>query len=84
MRGGTWSYNLPMRLPIRLSAILTGLLSLACFGFAFRGLLALREVTDAQALRDARGFAWFTVFLGAVFLLIAILTWRMAQQEPEA
>lgn len=73
-----------MRLPIRISAFLTGVLSLACFGLAFRGLVSLRAVTDPEALQNARGYAWFTVFLGAVFLLIAILTWRMARQEPEA
>lgn len=73
-----------MRLPIRISAFLTAVLSLACFGLAFRGLVSLREVTDPEALQAARGYAWFTVFLGAVFLLIAVLTWRMAKQEPEA
>lgn len=65
-----------MKLTARLSAVLTALLSAACFSGAVRGLTVLRGLADPAQYRDARGFALFWGFLGCVFLAIAVLSWR--------
>ena len=70
-----------LQLPARISAAMTGLVSLACFVLAYRGLRDLPSAGDA-AQSGARGYPWFAAFMGAIFLLIAILSWRMGDPRP--
>lgn len=74
-----------MKLTARISSLLTALLSLACFAGAYRAFRSLGGMVDPVQLRDTRGFGWFAVFLGLVFLAIAGLGWwLLGQREPEA
>lgn len=70
-----------MKLTARISSLLTGLLAAACFTGAYRSFKALAGIADPAHLRDARGFAWFAVFLGVVFLVIAALSWWIVSAE---
>lgn len=72
-----------MKLTARISSILTGLLSLACFFGTYRGLSALRGIADPAMLKDARGFAFFWAFLGVVFLGISVLSWKSVPADGE-
>lgn len=52
--------------------------ALVCFGVAAHGFISLREITDPQLASDAKGFALFWAFLGAVAAGIAWLSrWAM-------
>lgn len=73
----------PMKLTARISSLLTALLAIACFVGAAKSFRALAGITDAAQLRDARGFGWFAVFLGIVFLGIAALSWWIVGAERE-
>lgn len=70
-----------MKITARISAILTALLAAACYVFAYKGLTALKGITDPAQFRDAKGFAWFVFFLGSVFLGIAVLSWKSVGDE---
>lgn len=73
-----------MKLTARISSLLTALLAIACFAGAYKSFRALAGIADAAQLRDARGFAWFAIFLGIVFLMIAALSWWIVSAEkPE-
>lgn len=70
------------QLPARISAAMTGLVSIVCFVLAYRGLRDLPSASDAAAQSGARGYPWFALFMGAIFLLIAILSWRLGDAKP--
>ena len=74
-------FIIPMLPGWRVSAILTALLAAACYVFAYKGLTALKGITDPAQFRDAKGFAWFVFFLGSVFLGIAVLSWKSVGDE---
>ena len=50
-----------------------------CLAIAITGFTSLRELTDATQLADARGFAWFWMFLAAVSGAFAAVAWWMAR-----
>ena len=61
-----------MKIPARISALLTAIVALFCYYLAYRGRVDLAGITDPAALRDARGFLGFILFLGTVFLAIRL------------
>lgn len=48
--------------------------AIVCLGVAAHGFISLREITDPQLASDAKGFAFFWAFLGAVGAGIAWLS----------
>jgi hypothetical protein len=52
---------------------------LICLGVGVHGLLSLEGISDEAVRSDARGFAWFWLFLAAVTLLIGLLSGLMAK-----
>jgi hypothetical protein len=52
---------------------------LVCLGVGMHGLWALDTITDEALRSDARGFAWFWLFLAAIGLLIGLLSGLMAK-----
>lgn len=57
--------------------------ALVCFGVAYDGFTNIDTMADAAAQADARGFAWFWTFLGAVGLAAGLASWWMIQHDPE-
>ena len=70
---------------MKLSAVLTLWLSLVfaalCLGYGAYGWMEQWSMPLGQERDDARGFALFYLFLGAVGLAAAILSWRMTRME---
>ena len=56
-------------------------LALFCLGYAFSGFSSLDSVTDDVARADARGFAYFWLFLGGVAVGIALLSHWMGKRS---
>ena len=54
--------------------------ALACFGVAFNGLSGI-DAVDAAGRADARGYAYFWLFLGAVASACGIVSWWVAKRE---
>ena len=54
--------------------------ALACFGVAFNGLSEI-DAVDAVARGDARGYAYFWLFLGAVATVCGVVWWWIVQRE---
>jgi hypothetical protein len=52
---------------------------LVCLGFGLHGLWGLDGVADEAVRSDARGFAWFWLFLAAIALLIGVLSILMVR-----
>ena len=55
--------------------------ALLCIGFAINGFSQIDAMADEQARSDARGFAYFFLFLGAVAVASAIVSWRIIRRE---
>ena len=59
-------------------------LAIFCLAYAFSGFWSLDSVADEASRADARGFAYFWLFLGGVGVAIAILSRWMAKQDDGA
>jgi hypothetical protein len=49
-----------------MSLVIAVIFAAISFSVAITGFTSLGEITDAQQLADAKGYAWFWVFLGSV------------------
>ena len=52
---------------------------LACFGFGLHGLWGLDGIADEAVRSDARGFAWFWLFLASIALVIGVISVLMVK-----
>jgi hypothetical protein len=52
-----------------------------CAGFAVTGFMSLGSITDAAQASDARGFAWFWTFLGAVAVVFGAVSFWIARTQ---
>jgi hypothetical protein len=57
--------------------------ALFCLGYAFAGFSSMDAMVDDATRADARGFALFWLFLGAVGIVMAIVSWRMVRGASE-
>ena len=55
--------------------------AMVCFGVAVKGFMSLPEITDAKAVADAQGFAWFWAFLGAVAVVFSAVSWWIVRND---
>lgn len=52
---------------------------LVCLGVGIHGLWSLDGISDEAVRSDARGFAWFWLFLATVALVIGVLSALMVK-----
>lgn len=57
--------------------------ALVCLYVAWSGFSSVDAMADAQAQSDARGFAWFWLFLGAVGVAAGVASWWIIRNDPE-
>jgi NADH:ubiquinone oxidoreductase subunit 5 (subunit L)/multisubunit Na+/H+ antiporter MnhA subunit len=57
--------------------------ALFCLGYAFAGFSSMDAMADDATRADARGFALFWLFLGAIGIVMAIVSWRMVKGDDE-
>jgi hypothetical protein len=57
--------------------------ALVCLGVALQGFYSLGDISDAQQLQDAKGFAWFWAFLGGIGVLFGLLSRWMHRTARE-
>ena len=70
-----------MRVTAQMSVVIAAIFAFVCFGFAFSGFTSLGDITDAEQLADARGFAWFWAFLGSIGVLFGLIGLWLAKTD---
>ena len=70
-----------MKLSAQMTMVVGAIFAVLCFAVAINGFMSMGEITDAKTLSDARGYAWFWAFLGAVAATFAVVSWWMAKNE---
>ena len=70
-----------MKLSAQFTMVAGAIFAIICFAVAVNGFMSMGDITDAQVAADARGFAWFWAFLGAVALTFSVVSWWMARNE---
>jgi hypothetical protein len=68
-----------VKLSLQATVIVSAIFAAVCLGVAITGFTSLGGIEDATQLADAKGFAWFWAFLGAVALFFGLLAWWMAR-----
>jgi uncharacterized YccA/Bax inhibitor family protein len=69
-----------MKISAQFSMWASVVFALACFGVAFNGLSEI-DAVDAAVRADARGYAYFWLFLGALATAFGIVSWWIAKRE---
>jgi hypothetical protein len=70
-----------MKFSAQAAMVMAVVFAIICLSYATRGFSSLGEITDPQQLVDAKGFAWFWVFLGGVSIAFGLLTWWAARTQ---
>ena len=70
-----------MKISAQFAMWTSAIFALLCLGVAFSGFSSLDAMTDEVARSDARGFAFFWLFLGAVAVAAGLASWWMVRQE---
>jgi ABC-type branched-subunit amino acid transport system permease subunit len=69
---------------MQMSMAIAAIFATICFGVAAKGFLSMESITDPTVLADARGFAWFWIFLGGIATLFGLLgAWLIRTQKDE-
>lgn len=68
-----------MQLSAKLTMVLGAIFAVVCYAVAINGFTSLAEITDAKVASDARGFAWFWVFLGTVAAAFGLISWWLVR-----
>ena len=56
--------------------------AILCYGVAITGFSSIGEMTDPAQVADAKGFAWFWVFLGSVAVALgAVSMWILRTED---
>ena len=66
-----------------MSVIIAAVFALVCFGVALTGFTSLGDIADAEQLSDAKGFAWFWAFLGAIGVLFGVIGLWLLKTDPQ-
>jgi hypothetical protein len=76
---GAWRGRLGMKVTALMSFWGALVFGVVCLGVGLDGLWSLDALSDEALRADARGFAWFWLFLASIALLIAVLSGLMAR-----
>jgi len=69
---------------MQMSVAIAVIFATVCFGVAARGFMSMDSITDAALLADAKGYAWFWVFLGTIASVFGLLgVWLVRTHEDE-
>ena len=72
-----------MKISARLAAFLAVIFAAGCLAFAVTGFLSLRDISDPVQAADARGYAWFWMFLAGVAVAFGLASRWIAQTQKK-
>lgn len=73
-----------MKITAQFSVVMAAIFAAICFGVAITGFNALGSITDPVQLADAKGFAWFWVFLGSVSVVFGAVGIWIVRTEKDS
>ena len=72
-----------MKISAQMSIVIAAIFAVVCYGVALQGYLSLGEISDAQQLSDAKGFAFFWAFLGTIGVVFGALGYWIVRTHKE-
>ena len=72
-----------MKLSVQMTAVAAAIFAAICLGVAITGFASLGDIADPVQKADAKGFAWFWAFLGAVAIACGLLAWWIARTQKD-
>ena len=72
-----------MKLSAQLTVVIAAIFAVICFGVAITGFSALGSISDPVQLADAKGFASFWAFLGAIAVVFGALAVWMVRTHKD-
>jgi hypothetical protein len=74
-----------MKISAQMTIVMSAIFAVVCYGVAITGFLSLGDIADATQKSDAKGFAWFWAFLGAVATVFGLLAvWMVRTQKNDS
>jgi hypothetical protein len=70
-----------MKISALLATIVSAIFATVCFAVAVTGLTSLGDIVDPVQRGDAKGFAWFWMFLGSIGVVFGGLSWWITRKE---
>jgi hypothetical protein len=70
-----------MKISARLAALLAVFFAAGCLAFAVAGFMSLSDIADPAQAADARGFAWFWLFLAGVAAAFGLASWWIEKKS---
>jgi hypothetical protein len=72
-----------MKISAKLATLMCVVFAAVCIGVAVTIFSSLGGVVDPVVLSDAKGFAWFWMFLAGVAVVFGVLSWWMVRTGAE-
>jgi hypothetical protein len=72
-----------MQISVKLAALFSFVFAAVCLWFAVDAFKSLADITDPAQAAGAGDFAWFWGFLAGVGLVLGVVTWTIAERQPE-
>ena len=73
-----------MKISAQLTILMAAVFAILCYGVAITGFSSIGEMTDPAQVADAKGFAWFWVFLGSVALALGAVSWWIVRTQQDS
>ena len=73
-----------MNITLRMAMIMAAIFAAVTLSVAVSGFIGLRDITDPTQAADARGFALFWTFLGAIAIGLGSLAWWIERSQRNA
>ena len=64
-----------------MSIIIAATFAIICFGVAITGFVSVGDLTDAAQTADAKGYALFWTFLGAIAVATGTVSWWLLRTQ---
>jgi len=73
-----------LKISLQANVVMAAVFAVLCLGVAITGFTSLGDITDAEQLADAKGFAWFWTFLASVAIVLGLLAqWLTRRQKRD-
>ena len=68
-----------MKISAKLATIFCAIFAVVCLGVSLTGFSSLGDIADPAQLNDAKGYAWFWMFLAGIAIVFGVLSWFIAR-----
>jgi len=72
-----------MQISVKLAALFSFVFAAVCLWFAVDALKSLADIPDPAQAAGAGDFVWFWGFLAGLGVVLGVVTWTIAERQPE-